>query len=139
MNIYEDIDFELSRLQKVAYRMDAIFTIPKTRITVGLDNIVGLVPVVGDFLALMPSLWMIRRAYKLGATHGALAYMGLNTFLDFAIGSIPVIGDIFDVLYNANIRNYKALEYNLNKKAARARTVRTASGMLDWAEPDLLN
>jgi len=123
MNIEQDITYELDRLRRVAWRMDAIFTIPKTRVTVGLDNILGLVPVVGDLLALAPSVWMIHKAYQLGATPGALAYMICNTVLDLVIGSVPVIGDIFDVLYNANIRNYRALETNLNKQAARARHV----------------
>jgi len=50
MHIQHDIDEELRRLRTVAMRMDAIFTIPRTRITVGLDNILGLIPVVGDFL-----------------------------------------------------------------------------------------
>jgi len=100
MHIQHDIDEELRRLRTVAMRMDAIFTIPRTRITVGLDNILGLIPVVGDFLAFAPSAWMIWRARKIGATPGAIAYMCFNTTLDLVIGSIPIIGDIFDVLYN---------------------------------------
>lgn len=123
MNIEQDITLELARLRKVAWRMDAIFTIPRTRVTVGLDNILGLVPVIGDLLALGPSVWMIYKAYRLGATPGALAYMALNTTLDLLIGAIPIVGDIFDVVYNANIRNYRALETNLNRRAARARVV----------------
>ncbi len=125
MHIQNDIDQELALLRKVAMRMDAIFTIPGTRVTVGLDNIFGLVPVVGDLLAMAPSVWMIHRAHKIGATPGTIAYMSLNTALDFVIGSIPIIGDIFDVVYNANLRNYRALETNLNRRAARAREVRT--------------
>jgi len=120
MNIQQDIDFELARLRKVAWRMDALFYIPRTNISVGLDNIVGLVPVVGDGLTMLPSLWMINEARKLGASPGTLAYMVLNTVLDFFVGMVPVIGDIFDVIYNANIRNYRALERNLNKKATGA-------------------
>ncbi|MCG3266298.1 DUF4112 domain-containing protein [Yoonia sp. I 8.24] len=138
MNIEQDINFELSRLRKTAWRMDALFYIPRTNITVGLDNVLGLVPVVGDIAALIPSVWMIKQAHRLGATPGTLVYMGLNTLADFVIGSIPIIGDIFDALYNANIRNYRALEVNLNKKAARAKEVRTASKDLGWANPNLL-
>ena len=124
MNIEQDIDFELARLRKVAWRMDALFFIPRTNISVGLDNFLGLVPVVGDTLALGPSIWMIWQARKLGATPGALAYMCLNTLLDYVIGSVPIVGDIFDAIYNANIRNYRALEANLAKQADRARQVR---------------
>ncbi len=124
MNIEQDIDFELARLRKLAFRMDAIFFIPGTNISIGLDNIVGLIPVVGDLLAALPGVWMIHRAHKLGATPGALAYMAMNVTLDTAIGAIPFIGDVFDALYNANIRNYKALERNLEKRAQNAKPVR---------------
>ncbi len=110
-------------MRKVAMRMDALFTIPGTRVTVGLDNIIGLLPVVGDLASVAPSVWMIHRAHKIGATPGTIAYMSLNTALDFFIGSIPIIGDIFDVLYNANLRNFAALEANLNRRAARAKPV----------------
>ena len=123
MNIEQDIDTELAKLRKIAWRMDAIFYIPRTNISIGLDNILGLIPVVGDAAALAPSIYLIYKARQLGATPGALAYMSFNTLLDFAIGSIPIVGDIFDVIYNANIRNYRALEVNLNKKAARAQEV----------------
>ena len=126
MNIEQNIDLELARLRKVAWRMDALFYIPRTNISVGLDSIVGLVPVVGDALTAVPALWLIYEARKLGASPGTLAYMILNTVLDLFVGMVPVVGDIFDVLYNANIRNYRALERDLNKKAARAKTVRTA-------------
>lgn len=123
MNIQNDIDRDLDQLRRVAMRMDALFTIPRTRVTVGLDNILGLVPVVGDLLAVGPSLWMIWRARQIGATPGTLAYMTLNTTLDLLVGMVPVAGDIFDVLYNANLRNYAALESNLNRRTSRARAV----------------
>lgn len=129
MNIEQDIDFELARLRKVAWRMDALFYIPRTNYSVGLDNIIGLIPVVGDVATLAPSVWMIWRAHKIGATPGALAYMVSNLLMDVIVGSIPIVGDIFDVMYNANIRNYRLLEKNLNKKAARAKEVRTARNL----------
>ena len=124
MNIEQDLDFELARLRKLAFRMDALIFIPGTNISVGFDNIIGLIPVVGDILAALPGLWMIHRAHKLGASPGALAYMTLNVALDTAIGAIPVAGDIFDALYNANIRNYRALERNLERRARNAKPVR---------------
>ena len=126
MNIEQNIDLELQNLRKLAWRMDALFFVPRTNISIGLDNVLGLVPVIGDTLALLPSVYMIAKARKLGATPGTLAYMSANTAIDFFIGSIPIVGDVFDVIYNANIRNYRALEANLIKKAARAENVRTA-------------
>ena len=133
MNIEQDIDFELKRLRKIAWRMDAIFYIPGTNISVGLDNLLGLIPVVGDTLAVIPSAYMILKARQLGATPGAIAYMVGNTVVDLLIGSIPIVGDIFDVVYNANIRNYRALERNLNMQAERAHEVSRSPKHLQMA------
>ena len=127
MNIEQNMEFELARLRTIARRMDALFYVPGTRISIGLDNILGIIPLIGDMLCLGPSVWMVWKAHKLGATPGTLAYMSLNVFLDFAIGTIPLVGDIFDVLYNANIRNYRAFERNLNRKVAAAQPVAPAS------------
>lgn len=126
MNIEQDIDTELATLRTIAWRMDALFYIPRTNISVGLDNIVGLIPVVGDIATLAPSAWLIWKARQLGATPGTLAYMTLNTVADFFVGMVPIVGDLFDVIYNANIRNYRALETNLHQNAARAKEVQTA-------------
>ena len=117
------IDDELRRLREIAWRMDALFYIPKTNLSVGLDNILGLVPVVGDVATVAPSIWMIYKARKLGATPGAIAFMVSNVLTDMLIGSIPIIGDIFDIAYNANIRNYRLLERNLGLVSDRAEEV----------------
>lgn len=126
MTHHQDIDTDLQNLNEIARRMDALFRIPRTQITVGFDTILGLIPVIGDTIAHIPSAYIIWRGYKLGASPGTIAYMILNTLIDWAVGSIPVLGDIFDTINNSNIRNVRALETNLNKKAARAKTVRTA-------------
>ncbi len=119
----QDIDTELARIRRVAWRMDALFFVPGTNFTLGLDNLLGLIPVIGDAAALGPSVWIVWKARRLGATPGAIAYMAGNLALDFLIGSIPIVGDIFDVIYNANIRNYRLLERNLARVAAQARDV----------------
>lgn len=125
-NDIQDLDAELARLRKVAWRMDAIGFVPGTNISWGLDNLLGLIPVVGDLMTLAPSVWIVWKAKELGATPGALAFMTANVVVDLLIGSIPLVGDLFDVVYNANIRNYRLLEKNLAKRAARAKEVRTA-------------
>lgn len=121
MNIEQDLDLELGRIRRVAWRMDALFFIPGTSLTVGLDNILGLVPVVGDVATIVPSVWIVWKARQLGASPGAQAFMALNVLVDLLVGSIPILGDLFDVAYNANIRNYRLLEKNLNRRVERAR------------------
>lgn len=132
MNMSQDINQELRCVRRVAWRMDALFFIPRTNLSVGLDNILGLVPVVGDIATLAPSVWIVWKARQLGATPGALAYMVGNLAVDVLVGSIPVVGDLFDVYYNANIRNVRLLERNLAKRADRARdiSIREVSGQV---------
>ena len=86
---------------------------------------------VGDMAALAPSVWIIWKAKEMGATRGALAYMIMNTTVDFVVGSIPIAGDIFDMVYNANIRNVAALERNLNKTAHAAKEVHAKPQMIE--------
>ena len=116
-------DREIARLRDLARRMDAIFRIPGTRIDVGLDSILGLFPVAGDALAALPGLFIIWKARELGAPRSALVRMGFNAGIDWALGSVPILGDIFDAAYNANIRNVALLERSLAKQADRARVV----------------
>ncbi len=123
MNIQQDIDTELAKLKTLATRLDALFTIPGTRINVGLDNLLGFLPVVGDIAALAPAAYLVWRARQLGATPGAQAMMAGNLTLDLVVGSVPIIGDAFDILYNANLRNVAILEQNLAKRTSRAMTV----------------
>lgn len=116
----QHIDAELKRLRNVAWRMDALFFIPRTNFSIGLDNIFGLVPVIGDLATMGHSLWIVWKGWRLGATPGAVAFMLLNILADTLIGSIPLIGGIFDIWYNSNIRNVRLLEKNLAKRAASA-------------------
>lgn len=122
-NIQQDLDTELQNLKRLATRLDALFAIPGTRINIGLDNILGFVPVIGDAAALAPAIYLVWKARKLGATPGAQVLMVGNLALDFAVGAIPIVGDAFDILYNANLRNVAILERNLSTRTARAMTV----------------
>ena len=121
----QDLDTELERLKIIARRLDALFRIPGTRLTVGIDNLLGFIPVIGDAAALAPALWLVWKARQLGATPGALVVMLANLVIDLVIGSIPLIGDLFDIAYNANIRNMRLLEANLRKRSARAQPVQS--------------
>ena len=101
---------ELARLARLADRLDTIFRIPGTRIRFGWDGIASIVPVVGDLAAFAPAAWIIWRAHRMGAPAHVIGRMGVNVGLDTAIGSIPVIGTLFDVGWKANRRNVKLLQ-----------------------------
>ena len=101
---------EIERLAGIASRLDNIFRLPGTRIRFGWDGIASLVPVIGDTLALAPAAFIVWRAHQMGAPAHLLGRMGVNVGLDYVIGSIPVIGTVFDVGWKANIRNVALLK-----------------------------
>jgi hypothetical protein len=102
-------DAELDRLDRLAHRMDAAFRLPGTRLRIGADSIIGLVPGIGDALALAPAGWIIWKGRRMGAPATLQARMLGNAAIDGLIGSIPLVGDLFDVAWKANLRNVRLL------------------------------
>lgn len=112
-------------LHRLADLLDSRFRIPGTQQTFGVDAILGVVPGVGDAVGLVASATVIVRAVRLGARGWTLAHMLLTVALDATVGSVPVAGTIFDVVYKANNRNVRLLEEHLRDPAgARARARR---------------
>ena len=99
----------ISNLDLLAKLMDSQFTIPGTNIKFGLDSLIGLVPGAGDFATLFVSGYMVMVLAKNGASGFVLARMTLNILIDALVGSIPILGDIFDVAFKANQRNMKLM------------------------------
>jgi len=106
---------EIERIDRMAELLDARYRIPGTPIRFGLDTIVGLIPGVGDIAVAAPSAWMIWRGYKLGVRKRGLVRMGVNTGIDLAVGAIPVLGDLFDLGFKANLRNANILRDELGR------------------------
>ncbi|WP_226621786.1 DUF4112 domain-containing protein [Alloyangia pacifica] len=99
-------DFQrLDRIDRWARRMDRAYRIPLTPIRFGWDAVFGLVPGIGDTLALAPALWIMKEAHDMGAPKTLLGQMGANLATDWVVGLIPLVGDIFDIGYRANTRN----------------------------------
>jgi len=93
------------RFAAVTRVMDELVAIPGTSIRVGLDPIVGLVPVVGDAISAVVGFWLIAEASRFGIPRIVVGRMIANTLVDMAVGSIPVLGDLFDVASRSNSRN----------------------------------
>jgi Domain of unknown function (DUF4112) len=113
----------LARIDTLATLLDSAFIIPGTNVRFGLDAIVGLVPGIGDFLTSMVSLYIVHEARQLGAPTHLLVRMVGNIALDGIIGSAPVAGDIFDVMWRANRRNMTLLYDHLRSRGEFARPV----------------
>ena len=95
----------IERVERYARRLDRAFRLPFTNIRLGWDSILGLVPGIGDTLAAAPAVWIVNEARELGAPKSLLVQMGWNVAVDWAIGLLPLIGDIMDIGYKANSRH----------------------------------
>jgi len=96
---------QLERVESLAKTMDAAFMIPGTRIPLGLDTIVGLVPGIGDTVSLGVAAYIASHGIGLKAKRRHMMRMGGNIFLDWLIGLVPLVGDIFDIGWRGNLRN----------------------------------
>ena len=99
----------LSRLDRYAILMDAKFQIPGTRIRFGLDPLIGLFPGIGDVVGLMMSLYVVVETVRLGAPRRLVLGMLRNIAVEALMGVVPVLGDLFDVGFKANLRNVRLL------------------------------
>ncbi|WP_240539880.1 DUF4112 domain-containing protein [Salinarimonas soli] len=95
------------RISTIARLMDSAVTIPGTNRTVGIDAVLGLVPVVGDLVSAALSSYIIWEARQLGLPAWKIARMVGNVAVDTAIGAVPFVGDLFDVAFKANMRNLR--------------------------------
>ena len=103
----------LARLRRLSRLLDSAIEIPGTNLKVGLDPLLGLLPVVGDAPATAASAYVVAEAAALGAPRATLARMCLYLLVDAVFGSVPLVGDAFDVLWRANDRNVRLLEARL--------------------------
>ncbi|MDX7950198.1 DUF4112 domain-containing protein [Lichenihabitans sp. Uapishka_5] len=103
----------LAKLRRLAWLLDAAFVVPGTKFRFGLDGIVGLAPGIGDTLMGLTSLYIVWEARKLGLPAGKLARMVANVGVETLVGSVPVVGDLFDAAFKANLRNLAIVEDHL--------------------------
>ena len=100
----------MESLRALARVMDTAVRVPGTRIRLGLDALLGLLPGAGDVASGAVSLYAILVAARLGAPKSVLSRMAGNIVIDAVVGTVPLLGDIFDVAWKANTRNVALLE-----------------------------
>jgi hypothetical protein len=93
------------RIGRVTRVLDELVSVPGTPIKVGLDPVVGLIPVVGDAVAAGVGAWVIAEAARFGVPRLVLGRMVLNLLLDLGVGAIPILGDAYDLFFRSNSRN----------------------------------
>lgn len=104
----------LNRARRVAYLLDESLRVPVLGVRVGLDPLVGVLPIGGDVVAAMASLYIVAEAAKAGVPRRTLAKMLGLVAVDTVVGSVPVVGVLLDAFWTANRWNVAMFEEHLN-------------------------
>src|SRR3954469_11384545 len=109
---------ELQQLKTLSRVLDSAIAIPGTRYRFGLDAVVGLVPGIGDAIGGMFALYIVFQAARMGVPKATLARMIGNVGLDTLVGEIPLLGDLFDLGFKANLKNVALIEQHVQRPAS---------------------
>ncbi|MDS0220663.1 DUF4112 domain-containing protein [Haloarcula sp. S1AR25-5A] len=95
----------LGRIRTLAHLLDESVRVPGTSFRIGIDPIVGLLPIAGDLAMTLCSLYIVAEAVRLGVPKRTVVRLLANIAVDAVIGSVPVVGDLFDAYWKANVKN----------------------------------
>lgn len=112
MNTLERLE-NLNHIRRLSRLMDNAIRIPGIGFRIGLDPIIGLIPGAGDIISTGFSAYIIYLAARFGLPREILQKMIFNIALEATVGSVPLVGDLFDAYYKSNIRNLALLEQHL--------------------------
>ncbi|MFK4793403.1 DUF4112 domain-containing protein [Sphingobium sp. ZW T5_29] len=111
------------RIEAMEAMLEGLFVIPGTNRRVGLDSLVGLIPIIGDFATAAMGGWIIWEARNLGMSKWQLTRMAANVGVDTLVGAIPFAGDIFDFLYKSNTKNLRIILKHLDRHHPSTATI----------------
>lgn len=104
---------ELQQLRRLSDLWDRAFAIPGTNFRVGIESLIGLLPGGGDLVGVGLSCYIVVRALQFGLPKSVLFQMLVNIAVDGLVGSVPILGDLFDTTWKANTKNVNLLEAHL--------------------------
>lgn len=107
----------LRRIRMLAILLDNQFRIPGTNFRFGWDSVIGLVPGFGDVATGLLSAYIVYLAHQLNVPRDVLAKMIVNVVIDVSAGMVPVVGDVLDVAWRANLKNIRLLEQYLQSRS----------------------
>lgn len=110
-----------ARVEAVELLLERSFRIPGVNVPIGLDAIVGLIPVVGDIITTALGAYIVWEARNLGLSKFHLTRMGVNVAFDTLLGLVPVVGDAADFLFRSNTKNLRILKKHLDKQHPETR------------------
>jgi hypothetical protein len=112
-----------ARVTAMEQLLERSFVIPGVDMPVGLDALIGLVPVLGDIVTTALGAYLVWEARNLGMSKWKLARMGANLLFDTAIGAIPIVGDAADFVFRSNSKNLKLILKHIDKHHPEARVI----------------
>jgi hypothetical protein len=111
------------RVEMLEQLLERSFHLPGTKIPVGLDSIIGLVPVLGDVVTAAMGAYMVWEARNLGMSKFQLVRMAANVGIDTALGAVPLVGDAFDLVWRSNSKNLRIIKKHLDKHHPGTRVI----------------
>ncbi|MEX1033196.1 MAG: DUF4112 domain-containing protein [Cellvibrionaceae bacterium] len=125
-----DTDTEFRQRHLLGWLLDSSIPLPGGY-RIGLDGIIGLIPGVGDAIGGGLSTWIVYQAYQQNLPKMVLARMIINILIDAGLGAVPIIGDVFDFFWKANLRNARLLErYQHSPRETYQRSAVTTIGFV---------
>lgn len=112
-----------ARVTAMEKLLERSFTLPGVNMPIGLDALIGLVPVLGDIVTTAMGAYIVWEARNLGLPKWKLARMGANVLFDTAVGAIPLIGDAADLVFRSNSKNLKILLRHIEKHHPETRVI----------------
>ena len=109
----EKVDAAIKRLERFSKITDSSIGLPFTKFNIGIDAIIGLVPVIGDAIGFLLSCYVLFEAQRMGVSKRIKLKILVNMLIDFFGGLIPLFGDLFDAFFKANTRNTAILKEEL--------------------------
>ncbi|HKR01736.1 MAG TPA: DUF4112 domain-containing protein [Pyrinomonadaceae bacterium] len=123
----EPVEVERS-LDRLSHLLDGLFRIPGTAWRFGLDAIVGLIPGIGDTATALASFYILAAGVRYRVPKVTLLRMGINIGIDYLLGAVPIIGDIFDFVWKSNEMNMSLIRQRATVSATEAKEGRKS----DW-------
>jgi hypothetical protein len=112
-----------NRVEAMEKLLERVFVIPGINRPIGVDSIIGLIPVVGDVATALMGAYIVWEARNLGMSRLQLTRMAANIGIDTALGAIPFAGDVFDFFWRSNSRNLRIIRKHLDKHHPGTRTL----------------
>ncbi len=112
-----------ARVEAMEMLLERSFRIPGTNMPVGLDSLIGLIPVLGDIVTTALGAYMVWEARNLGLPKWKLMRMGANVAFDSALGLVPLVGDAADFVFRSNTRNLRLIKKHLDKHHPETRVI----------------